>query len=155
VLAHDTVADPAYAEAAGIELVGLEELFGEADFVSVHAPHDAATDRIVNAGRLALMKPSAFLINTARGGLVDEAALYEALQSGRIAGAGLDVFAVEPLPADSPLRSLSNVVLTPHCAGGSVSAVALMTERCVDNVLALKDGRSPGDRYLLNPEVLR
>jgi D-3-phosphoglycerate dehydrogenase / 2-oxoglutarate reductase len=155
VLAYDTVADPAYAAAEGIELVGLEQLFGEADFVSVHAPHDAATDRIVNAARLALMKPSAFVINTARGGLVDEAALYEALESGRIAGAGLDVFAVEPLPADSPLRSLANVVLTPHCAGGSVSAVALMTERCVDNVLALKDGRSPGDQYLLNPEVLR
>jgi D-3-phosphoglycerate dehydrogenase len=95
------------------------------------------------------------VINTARGGLVDEAALYEALKSGRIAGAGLDVFAVEPLPANSPLRSLSNVILTPHCAGGSISAVALMTERCVDNVLALKDGRSPGDQYLLNPEVLR
>ena len=138
VLAYDTVADPAYAAAEGIELVGLEQLFREADFVSVHAPHDAATDRIVNAARLALMKPSAFVINTARGGLVDEAALYEALQSGRIAGAGLDVFAVEPLPADSPLRSLSNVVLTPHCAGGSVSAVGLMTERCVDNVLALR-----------------
>jgi phosphoglycerate dehydrogenase-like enzyme len=155
VLACDTVADPAYAAAEGIELVGLETLFREADFVSVHAPHDAASDKIVNAGRLALMKPSAFVINTARGGLVDEAALYEALKGGRIAGAGLDVFATEPLPADSPLRSLANVVLTPHCAGGSVSAVALMTERCVDNVLALLDRRSPGDHYLLNPEVLR
>jgi D-3-phosphoglycerate dehydrogenase len=95
------------------------------------------------------------VINTARGGLVDEAALYEALQSGRIAGAGLDVFAVEPLPAESLLRNLPNVILTPHCAGGSISAVGLMTERCVDNVLAVKDRRSPGDQYLLNPEVLR
>jgi phosphoglycerate dehydrogenase-like enzyme len=155
VLAYDTVADPAYAEAAGIELVGLEELFQEADFVSVHAPHDPGSDKIVNAERLALMKPSAFVINTARGGLVDEAALYEALQSGRIAGAGLDVFAVEPLPAESPLRNLPNVILTPHCAGGSISAVGLMTERCVDNVLAVKERRSPGDQYLLNPEVLR
>ena len=154
-LAYDTVADAAYAAAEGIELVGPEELFREADFLSVHVPHDALTDKIVNAARLALMKPSAFVVNTARGGLVDEAALYEALRSGRIAGAGLDVFAAEPLPADSPLRSLSNVILTPHCAGGSISAVGLMMERCVDNVLALKDGRSPGDQYLLNPAVLR
>ena len=65
------------------------------------------------------------------------------------------MFEVEPLPPDSPLRSLANVVLTPHCAGGSVSAVGLMTERCVDNILAIKEGRSPGDEYLLNPEVLR
>jgi phosphoglycerate dehydrogenase-like enzyme len=155
VLAYDPVADPAYADAQDIELVGLEQLFREADFVSVHAPHSSETDKIVNGERLALMKPSAFVINTARGGLVDEAALHEALKSGRIAGAGLDVFAVEPLPADSPLRSLSNVVLTPHCAGGTVSAVGLMTERCVDNVLAIRERRSPGDRYLLNPEVLR
>jgi phosphoglycerate dehydrogenase-like enzyme len=152
VLAYDPVAG---AEADGVELVGLDELFREADFLSVHAPHDATTDKIVNAARLALMKPSAYVINTARGGLVDEAALYGALKSGRIAGAGLDVFAVEPLPADSPLRSLSNVILTPHCAGGSISAVGLMTERCVDNVLAVKERRSPGDQYLLNPEVLR
>ena len=88
ILACDPVADPAYAAAEGIALVGLEELFREADFLSVHAPHDAGSDKIVNAARLALMKPTAFVINTARGGLIDEPALYEALSSGRIAGAG-------------------------------------------------------------------
>jgi len=155
VLAYDPVADPAYAAAERIELVELERVFREADFVSVHAPHSFETDKLVNRERLALMKPSAFLINTARGGLVDESALIEALAEGRIAGAGLDVFEVEPLPAGSPLRDLPNVVLTPHCAGGSISAVAAMTERCVDNILAIRDGRSPGDDYLLNPEVLR
>ncbi len=155
VLAYDPVVDPAYAAAEGIELVGLERLFREADFVSVHAPHTAETDKIVSRAHLALMKPSAFLINTARGGLVDEAALAEALAAGRIAGAGLDVFEVEPLPAASPLRSLTNVVLTPHCAGGSVPAVIAMTERAVDQILAIKAGRSPGDDQLLNPEVLR
>jgi phosphoglycerate dehydrogenase-like enzyme len=155
VLAYDPIADQAWAEANGIELAALERVFREADFVSVHAPHSTETDKLVDAARLKLMKPTAFLINTARGGLVDERALYEALAAGRIAGAGLDVFEVEPLPADSPLRSLSNVILTPHCAGGSISAVGLMTERCVDNVLAVKDRRSPGDQYLLNPEVLR
>ena len=155
ILAYDPVADPAHAEAAGVELVGLDDLFREADFLSVHAPHAPETDKIVNAARLALMKPTAYVINTARGGLVDERALYEALKEGRIAGAGLDVFEVEPLPADSPLRGLTNVILTPHCAGGSISAVGMMAERCVDNVLALIAGRSPGDEYLLNPEVLR
>ncbi len=153
VLAHDTVADPAYAAAEGIELVELEPLFREADFVSVHAPHTPETDKIVNRMRLALMKPSAFLINTARGGLVDQAALYEALAGGRIAGAGLDVFEVEPLPTPSPLRTLDNVVLTPHCAGGSVDAVIAMTERAVDQILAIAAGHSPGDDQLLNPEV--
>ena len=155
VLACDPVADPAAAAAEGVELVELERVLREADLVSVHAPHSPETDRLLNAERLALMKPTAFLINTARGGLVDERALCEALAEGRIAGAGLDVFEVEPLPAESPLRSLSNVILTPHCAGGSISAVALMTERCVDNILAIRDGRSPGDEFLLNPEVLR
>jgi phosphoglycerate dehydrogenase-like enzyme len=155
VLAYDPIADPAYAAAERIELVELERVFREADFVSVHAPHSFETDKLVNRERLALMKPSAFLINTARGGLVDESALVEALVERRIAGAGLDVFEVEPLPAGSPLRDLPNVILTPHCAGGSISAVAAMTERCVDNILAIRDGRSPGDDYLLNPRVLR
>ncbi len=153
VLAYDAVPDPAYAAAEGIELVPLERLFREADFVSVHAPHTPETDKIVNRAHLALMKPSAFLINTARGGLVDEAELHEALAAGQIAGAGLDVFEVEPLPASSPLRNLPNVVLTPHCAGGSVDAVVAMTERAVDQILAIRAGRSPGDDQLLNPEV--
>jgi D-3-phosphoglycerate dehydrogenase len=152
ILAYDAVPDAAYAEAHGIELVDLGTLFREADFVSVHAPLTPATANIVNREHLALMKPSAFLINTARGGLVDEAALYEALAAGTIAGAGLDVFAVEPLPADSPLRRLSNVLLTPHCAGGSIEAVVAMTERCVDNILAIRDGRAVGED-LLNPEA--
>jgi D-3-phosphoglycerate dehydrogenase / 2-oxoglutarate reductase len=155
VLACDPIVDPVEAEAQGVQLVELERVLREADFVSVHAPHSRETDRLVNAERLALMKPTAFLINTARGVLVDERALYQALAAGRIASAGLDVFEVEPLPVDSPLRSLSNVILTPHCAGGSISAVAAMTERCVDSILAVREGRSPGDEFLLNPEVLR
>jgi phosphoglycerate dehydrogenase-like enzyme len=153
VLAYDAAPDPAHAEAERIELVPLERLFREADFVSVHAPHGPETDKLVSRALLALMKPSAFLINTARGGLVDEAALCEALAAGRIAGAGLDVFEVEPLPAGSPLRRLANVVLTPHCAGGSVDAVIAMTERAVDQILTIKAGRNPGADQVLNPEV--
>ena len=153
LLAYDAVPDAAYAKEHGIELVDLAMLFREADFVSVNAPLTPATAKIVNREHLGLMKPSAFVINTARGGLVDEAALYEALAAGRIAGAGLDVFEVEPLPPGSPLRRLPNVLLTPHCAGGSVEAVVAMANRCVDNLLAIRD-RSPLGEDLLNPETL-
>ncbi len=153
LLAYDAVPDAAYAKEHGIELVDLAMLFREADFVSVNAPLTPATAKIVNREHLGLMKPSAFVINTARGGLVDEAALYEALAAGRIAGAGLDVFEVEPLPPGSPLRRLPNVLLTPHCAGGSVEAVVAMANRCVDNILAIRD-RSPLGEDLLNPEAL-
>jgi phosphoglycerate dehydrogenase-like enzyme len=153
VLAYDVAPDAAYAKEHGIELVDVVTLFREADFVSVNAPLTPATRKIVNREHLGLMKPSAFVINTARGGLIDETALYEALAAGRIAGAGLDVFEVEPLPPESPLRRLPNVLLTPHCAGGSVEAVVAMANRCVDNILAIRDGRPLGED-LLNPEAL-
>jgi D-3-phosphoglycerate dehydrogenase len=154
VLAYDVQPNAAFAQEVGVELVDLETLFREADYVSVHAPHTPETDKIVSRERLALMKPTAFLVNTARGGLVDEAALAEALREGRIAGAGLDVFEIEPLPADSPLRDLPNLVMTPHCAGSNIDAIAAMAERCVDNVMALIEGRDPGADYVLNPEVI-
>jgi phosphoglycerate dehydrogenase-like enzyme len=154
ILAYDVQPDPEVAQDLGVELVDLKTLFKEADFLSVHAPHLPATDKIVSRERLTTMKPTAFLVNTARGGLVDEAALAEALREGWIAGAGLDVFEVEPLPADSPLRELSNVVLTPHCAGSNVHAIAAMAKRCVDNVAALCEGQDPGADYVLNPEVI-
>jgi phosphoglycerate dehydrogenase-like enzyme len=152
VLAYDAMPDEGHAKTHGIELVDLATLFREADFVSVNAPLTPETEKIVNREHLALMKLTALVINTARGRLVDEAALYEALAAGRIAGAGLDVFALEPLPADSPLRQLPNVLLTPHCAGGSIEAVVAMTDRCVDNILAIRDGRPLGED-LLNPEA--
>jgi D-3-phosphoglycerate dehydrogenase len=154
VLAYDVQPPPGFAQQHGVELVDLATLFKEADFVSVHAPHTPETDKIVSRERLALMKPTAFLVNTARGGLVDEAALADALREGTIAGAGLDVFEVEPLPPVSPLRDLPNVVMTPHCAGSYIVAIAAMAERCVDNVLALIDGRDPGADYVLNSAVI-
>jgi D-3-phosphoglycerate dehydrogenase len=154
VLAYEVKPDPAIAEQLGVELVDLATLFREADYLSVHAPHLPETDKIVSRERLRSMKPTAFVVNTARGGLIDEAALAEALREGWIAGAGLDVFAIEPLPANSPLRDLPNVVLTPHCAGSNIHAIAAMAERCVDNVLAVVEGRDPGADYVLNPEVI-
>jgi D-3-phosphoglycerate dehydrogenase len=153
VLAHDVAPDAAYARSHGIELTSLEQLLRESDFVTLHAPHLPETDGLINAARLQLMKPSAFLINTARGGLVDEAALHEALVSRRIAGAGLDVFRREP-PTGSPLLTLDNVVVTPHAAGSDLAAEAAMGQCCVESILAVARGGPPPAPLLLNPEAL-
>jgi D-3-phosphoglycerate dehydrogenase len=153
VLAHDPLPDKAYAAANDIELVELDTLLRTADFVSVHIPHSRENENFINAERLALMKPSAFLINTARGALVDEAALYDALANRRIAGAGLDVFRNEP-PAGSPLLGLENIVLLPHSTGMDVAAEAAMANRCIDSILAYGRGEHPGAEYVLNPSVL-
>lgn len=154
ILAHDIQPDAAFAKANGIEMVDLETLLQEADFVSVNAPHTPLTDKMINADVLARMKPSAYLINTARGGLVDEPALIDALRTKQIAAAGLDVVATEPLPGTSPLCDLDNVLLSPHCAGVSDKAVSMMLNRCVDSILDIKDGRKPPRELLLNPDVL-
>ncbi|MGI9510429.1 MAG: phosphoglycerate dehydrogenase [Geminicoccaceae bacterium] len=154
ILANDIAPDADYAAANGIEMVDLDTLLKEADFVSVNAPHTQLTDKMINAELLSKMKSDAYLVNTARGGLVDEAALVDALSERRIAGAGLDVMAVEPLPQGSPLRALDNILLTPHCAGVSDKAVTLMLNRCIDSVLAIKNGNKPERELLLNPTVL-
>lgn len=114
VIAWTRSMDPERGRAAGVEFVPLEQLFRDSDVVSLHLGLNADTEGIVDRELLAAMKPSAFLINTARGELVDEAALVDLLASNAIAGAGLDVFAGEPPPPDHPLRSLENVVMTPH-----------------------------------------
>lgn len=138
----------------GIEPVSLEELLNESDFVSLHAPRAPETEGLINRETLALMKPSAFLINTSRGNVVDEPALVDALSSGVIAGAGLDVFAAEP-PGDSPLLKLDNVLLMPHSAGASADAVEGVSERCVDSIITIDRGENPGDDLLLNPQTLK
>ena len=153
ILAHDVVPDEAYARSHGIELTSLEQLLTESDFVTLHAPHTPETDRLMNDARFRIMKPAAFLINTARGGLVDEAALHEALVTGQIAGAGLDVFRREP-PTDSPLLHLDNVVLTPHAAGSDLAAEAAAGRCSVESILAVARGESPPASLLLNHEVI-
>ncbi len=154
VLVADPYLDAEALARLGCTLVPLDELLQRADFVSLHAPLTAETRNLIDARRLGLMKRTAFLVNTARGGLVDEPALIEALERGTIAGAGLDVMAVEPLPETSPLKALPNVVLTPHAAGASEWAIETMAARTVANILAVLRGQDPGAGLLLNPEVL-
>jgi D-3-phosphoglycerate dehydrogenase / 2-oxoglutarate reductase len=151
----DVVAyDPYLRECAedGIPLVDLDELLASADFVSVHCPLNASTHHLLGRRELAQMKPTAFLINTARGPIVDEAALYEALSSRRIAGAGLDVFETEPLPADNPLRQLDNVILTPHSASWSVESSAECRRIAIEHVVTVLRGGVPSD--VVNRAVL-
>jgi phosphoglycerate dehydrogenase-like enzyme len=154
VLATDIDPDAAFAKDAGIEMVSFETLLAESDFVSLHAPHTPETENMIDSRVLACMKPTAYLINTARGGLVDEAALAEALTRGRIAGAGLDVFREEP-PVGSPLLGIeANVLYAPHWGSQTGDADAQTARLCVDAVLAIGQGKDPGGEVLLNPEVV-
>ena len=126
--------------ALGFELVPLEQLYGESDVVSLHLRLSGETRGMVGEREFAMMKRSAILINTARGAIVDEAAMTEALLSGRIAGAGLDVFDVEPLPAGHPLTRLPNVVLSAHSAGVTPEALHAGLQMAVDNVFHFLEG---------------
>lgn len=154
VLCHDPAGDLAWAASNGVELVSLERLLRESDFISLHAPWTRDTERLINAERIALMKKTAYLVNTARGQLVDEEALADALEAGHIAGAGIDCFTREP-PAGSRLLQLDNVILTPHSTGMDVTAEHAMANRCIDSILAVWRGEDPGAPYVLNPEALR
>jgi phosphoglycerate dehydrogenase-like enzyme len=151
-IAHDPYADPAVARDLGVRLVGLEELFAEADVLSVSCPLNEETRHIVNAERLALMKPTAYLINTARGPVVDEAALTRALQEGRIAGAGLDVLEQEPSPADNALYRLDNVILTPHALCWTDQCFAGIGAADVKAVFDVMHGRVPTG--IVNREIV-
>jgi len=151
-IAHDPAADPQVAAEVGVRLVDLETLFREADFLTVNCPLNDATRGLVSAQRLALMKPSAYLINTARGPIVDERALYQALADGRLAGAALDVFEEEPTPTDNPLLRLDNVVVTPHGICFTDECMRRLAESAFRAALDVAAGRRPP--YIVNPEAL-
>jgi len=137
--------------APGIERVTLEDLLRKSDFVSVHLALTEGTRMLLNADRIALMKPGAVLVNTARGGIVDEAALADAVREGRLAAAGVDVFETEPLTADNPLLGLPNVVLTPHIGSATGSTRAKMADLAAENAIAaLQGARMP---HCANPQV--
>jgi phosphoglycerate dehydrogenase-like enzyme len=151
-IAHDPFADKAVAAELGIELVSLEDLFRRADVLSINCPLTPETHHIVNAERLALMKPSAYLINTARGPIVDQKALTKVLQEKKIAGAGLDVFEVEPVPADEPILKLDNVIVAPHALCWTDQCFAGNGAADVRAVLDLQKGQVP--RGVVNRAVV-
>ncbi len=136
----------------GIPLVPREELFRTADYITVHTPLTDETRHIVNATSLDWMKPTAYLVNTSRGGMVDADALAEALKARHIAGAAIDVYDVEPPPPDYPLFGLENVVLSPHMAWASEEAGQEIRKSILDDILAFAEGRPA--RCVVNPEVL-
>lgn len=152
VLAWSPSADPQELAACGAEVApSLEALLAEADVVSMHRPLRADTRHTLNDTTLRLMKPTAIVVNTSRGGLIDEAALAAALREGRLFGAGLDVFDTEPLPTTDALAQLPNVLLTPHMAGSTEQALRDTATQCVAQVIATLQGEKPAN--LVRPEV--
>jgi phosphoglycerate dehydrogenase-like enzyme len=147
VLYYDVVSYPKTEEKLGAIKVSLEEVLKESDYVSVHVPLLPATKGMIGREQLALMKKGAFLINTARGAIVDEVALVEALKSGHLAGAGIDVFEKEPTPADNPLSQLENVVLTPHMASHTDDALKAMSMVAQD-IIRVLEGEPPRYRIV-------
>ncbi len=151
VIACDPYVDDARFKTLGVERVDLPTLAARADYVSVHALLNAETRGLINEAFFRRMKPTACLVNTSRGPVVDEGALVRALQEGKLAGAALDVFEEEPLAADSPLRRMDNVILTPHAAYFSSPAVAQVPKRCGEEIARLLLKERPIN--VVNPEV--
>jgi D-3-phosphoglycerate dehydrogenase len=154
VLVYDPYKAADDIKAAGCQPVpDLDAALARADFVTLHCPKTAETVGLMNAARIGRMKPTAYLINTARGGIVVEKDLYDALASGRLAGAGLDVFEQEPPPTSNPLFALPNVITAPHVAGVTVEAVNRMSEQTARNLLSALDG-DPIRANVINQDVL-
>jgi D-3-phosphoglycerate dehydrogenase len=154
VLVYDPYKPAAEIKAAGCEPVAdLDAALPRADFVTIHCPKTPETVGLFNAARLKRMKETAYLINTARGGIVEEAALYDALKSGKLAGAGLDVFEQEPPPLGHSLFELPNVIIAPHVAGVTREAVDRMSEQTALNILSVLDGE-PIRQNVINQDVL-
>ena len=152
VLVYDPFLPKEVAKNANVELVELDEIFRESDAITVHVPYTKENHHIVNAERIAMMKETSVIVCTARGNLVDEEALAAALKEHRILGAGLDVFAKEPLPADSPLIGLDNIILAPHNSAQTREALWNMYKKAIDVAAAYLNGEDLG-RDLLNPDL--
>ena len=152
ILASDPFVSPASAGASGATLVGLDTLLRESDFVTLHTPLTEETRNLIGSDELASMKPEAFLINAARGPLIDEDALHDALRAGTIAGAGLDVMVDNAPPMDHPLFSLNNLIVTPHVAFFSQESTLELEQRAAAEVVRVIRGEMPDN--LVNPSVL-
>lgn len=150
VLAHDPYLDADVIAESGVEAVALHELLAASDFVSPHIFLDDSTRHLIDAEAIATMKPGAYLVNTARGGVVDETALAAALRDGRLSGAALDVLETEPLPPDSPLRGLPNLIITAHIGAATVESRARSGHMAAQAVIDVLEGRTP--EHVANPE---
>jgi D-3-phosphoglycerate dehydrogenase len=153
VLAYDPYLQPELITRNGAEAISLDRLLAEADAISIHVPLSPETRKLIGQRELARMKPAAFLINTSRGGIVDEEALAVALKEGRLGGAALDVLSVEPPPPDHPLRQAPNIILTPHLAFYSRESVIELQTKAAEEVARALKGEHP--RSPVNSEVLR
>ena len=154
IYGYDPYPDEAFCAEHSVKLVSFEELLGLADIVSAHMPANDQTRKLFNADVFAQMRPESLFVNTSRGGIVDQDALVEALQSGSIAGAALDVYDPEPLAADSPLREMENVVLTPHFAGMSRDGFIMGLEMIEESIRAVFAGEKPREEYVVNKDML-
>lgn len=152
IIAYDPYPNEEMAKGLGVEFVSLEELFESADAISIHVPYMKETHHLVNHTMLSKMKPTAVLVNTARGNIVDESALYEVLAAHRIRGAALDVFAEEPLPLTSPLYQLDNMIITPHVSSQTVESLWRIYEMAIDIAADFYNGKN--STYILNPEYI-
>jgi len=146
ILAYDPYPDREYAQTTAVELVSRDEVVGKSDFLSLHLPLSQETQDLVDSTFIQKMKPGAFLINTSRGELVDELALYAAIQSGQLSGAGLDVFTQQPPDADNPLLALPQVIATPHMGAHTDGATNAMGWRALNDCLAVLRGEKPKHR---------
>jgi D-3-phosphoglycerate dehydrogenase len=153
VIAHDPYVTQLTGDIYGVQMVGLEELLSESDFVTIHTSATDETRHLINADTLRFMKPTALLVNTARGPIIDGEALAQALADGQIEAAALDVTEVEPVPADSPLLSLPNCLVTPHVAGFSQVFLEDCAARQAENIIFALTGKHP--HGLANPEVIK
>jgi phosphoglycerate dehydrogenase-like enzyme len=147
---------PEEEEELGVIYKDINELIQESDVVSLHVPLNQYTHHLMNEQRLKMMKKTAVLINTCRGGVIDEDALYEVLKSGQLTGAGLDVFETEPINQDNKLASLSNVILTPHIGGGTNEAMEAVIQKASRNINSiLSSGRVPNEKDIVNLKELQ
>ncbi len=151
VIAYDPYVSAGECKARGADKVDFETLFSTSDYITVHTPRTSETLGMVNAGAFALMKPTAYFVNTARGGIHKEDDLVQALEAGQLAGAGLDVWWEEPTPKDHPLLQFDNVIATPHSAGVTEEAITNMREWAADQWIEIFQGKVPP--RLINPEV--
>lgn len=143
IIAYDPFVTEETAQKQGVRMVSLDTVITESDFISVHIPLNEQTKHLINKNSFEKMKNTAFIVNTARGGIIKEADLIEALQAGKIAGAGIDVFEEEPVRRDNPLLHMDNVIATPHCAWYSETAITTLQRKVAEEVVNVLQGNKP------------